>query len=353
MIYGNNNHYKIKILTDKGYKYIHNLYPGDKVHDYKSSNYFTVNKIIPIKYKKICRIEYDDGRSQLIGLNDMIYIGNNQITQLNETLNNIKTDIETHSFEYKELYNILNPDPYIAGALLIYGNYDTKYISLPMYATKVCEELAYKYKIQYADIIENNQYFFSYHNTENRITWEEFFPDYKFYAKTLNKDDPIIPYEYQFASVNDRRQFVRGVFDAGYDKEYSKYYNMIIHNDENKLKEFQKILWSLGILSKIEYIPKYRYNEDNIYASDVTFKRYYQLELINSFLKDYPGFYFDYDNIINMIQNHENMIIPIQRYSEYRIKSVKIIGSGVIDNIILDIPNATYITENYLPRISL
>jgi len=352
MIFGNNNHYKIKVLTNKGIEFIDNLYPGDKLYDYRFNKYLIVEKVIPIEYKYICNVIYSDNRSQLIGLDDMIYIGDNYIMQLNDNLNWVHSNIEMREFEFNELQNLLFPDPYTAGLLLFYGDYENKYISLPSDIVNGNSTFSYKYKVEYATILENNKMFFAHKNNLNeRITWKEFFPNYNFYAKTHNWNDPIIPLEYQFASLNDRKQFIRAIFDVGYNSEYFPYVNTILHENEYILKEFQKILYSLAIPSKIYYFPTYHYSSDK-YPSDVIHNRKYALEIIHS--KDnYPGFYYYINHIKNMINSNENEIIPFNKEYKYHIKEVNIIGSGVIDNVILNEKNATYVTDNYLPRISL
>jgi len=351
MIYGNKYH-EIKVLTSKGIKSTNKLYPYDKLYDYLSDEYLIVKKVIPIKYDLICNVIYDDNRSQLIGYDDFTYIGNGYISQLNEDLNWIRNNIELKEFKFNDSYNPMIPDPYIAGILLVYGDQSNEYISLPSDIVNGNNVFAYKYKVDYANILENNKVYFAYINDlDKRITWEEFFPNYIFYAKTHNKKDPIIPYEYQFASLNDRKQFIRGIFDVAYDKDYFQYNDTIIHEDENVLKEIQKILYSLKIPSRINYTPYYKFPEDK-YPSQMKYNRNYTLEIIAN-KNNYPGFFYYVDYIKNMIYNNQNEIIPINKDYRYKIKEIKPIGPGVLDNIILDKKNAVYVTDSYLPRISL
>ena len=252
---------------------------------------------------------------------------------------------------------------------LIYGNYDYEYINLPLEMfKKVPETLEYKYNIE-ADLSSDKDgiVLFKYRNTDHYIRWEEFMklnyvdpshiPEKLFdtYVISRRVDSDIFPKEYINGSISDRAKMVQGIFDFGYDKDIYPYTVTITHESKDRLKEVMKLLWSLGIPSRIEYITRNRY----------------KLSILGP-LKNYPGFFYYINNIESMIM-HSDIYYKLNSKTPHefgmRIKSIEeIINDKILPietrvmhrmyenvtcGILLDKPKVLYVTENYLPKVSL
>lgn len=270
----------------------------------------------------------------------------------------------------------LYPDPYTAGALLIYGDQTDKYLNLPTGINIVNNILSHKYQLNYGGTVaENGNSYFRYNGDapDKLITWEEFFSNYTFTGKPQNcQNPPIVPLEYQRASISDRIKFIRGVFDMGYSDEYFKHSCGIAHTSREKLVEVQKMLCSLGIVSEIDYdqtmmctmVPaklststsKLDSNGGNVdlelsFKVPSTYKnRDYRLYVLGKY-SSYPGFFYGIDSIENMISNDKKY----KKYLRFNlgIKSVESHGKGVMRSLILKEPNVSYTTDNFLPKLSV
>jgi hypothetical protein len=271
--------------------------------------------------------------------------------------------------------NPVSPDPYVAGALLIYGDQKDPYINLPSFTSAINTTLAHKYQLNYAnERSANGNFYFRYNGApfDKLITWDEFFPNYTFSAKPGNLENPSdVPLEYHRSSIRDRIQFIQGVFDAGYDKTIFPNSCGIAHISGSKLLEVQKILWSLGILSTITYDQSIlcRMEPDKISISeptipstggnikvDISFKipssyknKDYRLYVLgkNSI---YPGMFYNVESIENLIQNKYKS----HKYFKFKleIKSIKFCDKISTRNILLNKPYMKYLTDNFLPKIS-
>ena len=356
--------YNLNVLTNKGIKQSSELYPGDKVYSYINSSTETLEiaDVIPIKYQMLYEILYNDGRKQIVGNDDLMYIGNNKSINIKYLFryntNEIYTNnihIEPTRIKFSEIKNHLNPDPYLAGILLFYGDYENNFISLPLDITRGIDYILSNsnYWIDCFDVKSDNRKFLKWKcEYNNKILWKDLFKHYNFYAKTKNSKDPLIPYEYQYTSIKNRIKFIRGIFDVGSNITLMPASNSICNKDIRVLECIQKILWSLGILSSIEYIPSYRVfiNQDEYeeYEND----QYYVL-YVNSSDLGYPGFYYEIDYIAKMIKNNVNTVFNLSK-SSINIKKIKAIGPGWLDNIkFKNIRKAIYTSGNYLPRVSL
>lgn len=139
-----------------------------------------------------------------------------------------------------------------------------------------------------------------------------------------------------------------GVFDIGYNKTRFPDFVAIEHWDENRLKIIQRILWSLGIPSVIEYDPVYK-DDDGVYHK-YSYNRDFRLRILGK-KSNYPGFFYD----INELEYHigeDSWMNKLEPQWIFKVVKSKKYCHGYMSNIVLDKPT-WYYTANYLPRLSL
>lgn len=317
----------IIIQTQRGDIPLSNTNIGDIVYNYETGDELEIKGFTTSDIEDVYEAEYTDGRKAYYRYSELIYKG----------------DIQQYPIEYNKnrIVHPLTPDSYITGALIIYGKNDDKYLNLPLDRTAVNSLFAHKYQLNYGDKLGNNRVYFSYDgkSRDDLITWKEFFPDYLFYGRTKNPRNPIVPLEYRRASIDDRWQFIRGVFDMGFDEKLFPDSCSIGHESERSLLAVQEILWSLGILSTIIYDP-------NLLSLN---KRGWEYRLdIQGNYNGYPGFFYDISSLEKMLKKQK----IIQKF-KLQLKSIKWYTRAYSSNIILEKPNMIYLTGNFLPRISI
>ena len=280
------------------------------------------------------------------------------------------------NYNQKKIVAPLYPDPYIAGALLIYGDENDQCLNLPSDSLAVNNLFAHKYQLNYGGIVSpDGKVYFRYNgkSVDDLITWKEFFSQYVFAGSPENLENPpIVPLEYARASIADRLKFIRGVFDVGYMKRLFPNSCGIAHTSKAKLVEVQKVLWSLGILSIITYddVTPCLLQLDKIstplepldpYTGNlrvsIEFKiptsykgKDYRLYVLGKTSR-YPGYFYNIDSIENMIEN----VYKNQKYLkfQFQIKSVELFTTTSVTDVILAKPYLAYLTDNFLPKISV
>lgn len=347
---GLNNHISTIVHTQRGDIPIEKINIGDVVYEYKSQKQLKVQGYAKSKVEQIYCIEYNDGRKTYVTLSDLIFTGKNIVKVKDKIIdkNIICYPIEQTPviFSNNKVNDVLFPDPYIAGVLITYGDYDDKYINLPLDRISANQLFAHKYNLDYAGKLGKNKVYFRWNDIPTEpnieaITWKEFFPRYDFYATSKNIIDDMIPIEYSQSSIQNRIQFIRGVFDIGYDLVMFPDSISIAHKHEFRLKEVQKILWSLGILSKVTYDP-------NLPSAN---ERLYRLDVIGEYSR-YPSLFYDINFIERVLENHYRIIYHDSTF-QLNIESIYEFTNGYMTNLILDKQNAIYLVDNYLPKVSL
>lgn len=349
---GLNEYIPIYVQSRKGIVPIDDLGYGDTVYEYGTGKELTVIDITGQEDDKIYNVEYTDGRSQIYRARDLLFTGNDigLVGDLSKRKEFPEIPLMPTELFRAPVSRPLYPDPCIAGALIIFGRYDTPYINLPLDRSGVNQLFAHKYNLDYADKLEDNTTFYTYNSGDKSkpITWKEFFPYYDFYATSGMACSPLIPDEYTRASIIDRKKFIRGVFDIGYSPDMFPDNVGIVSTSEDRLGEVQKMLWSLGVLSKISYDPNL----------PLARGRNYRLDVIGEY-DGYPGFFYDINNIRRHLRNDNIIKRPI---SDFKMKISSIgpvhhngsyICRGYMRNIVLNKPRALYVTDNFLPRVSI
>lgn len=354
MIVNINNYHPINILTDRGIVELKDILPGDKVFEYKTGNLLKVIGISEPSRSLINKITYSDRRVEYIRSCDDLYTGKDIIPMLIVPKNQEFHDIKQYPVKFDHaVHNTLDPNPYIAGMFLMYGDYHDRFINLPSNMTGFNNINGFRYAVNnnLTPIKYNDKVYFKYaDNSKNlRITWKQFFKDIDIYATTKDVREGTIPDEYVMTSAKDRIQFVKGIFDIGYAPNlFDDKVVGIVNKSNRKLKALQELLWSLGILSKIEYEP----------AIDAEHESMYKLSIIGDY-DGYPGF----TNMLSSIEeliDRDNKIITFTPPFKTKIANISQIDckgnystSGIMGNLILEKPKALYLTSNFVPRVSV
>lgn len=330
-----------KVLTHRGIIDAKDVVPGDYLYEYGTNNMLEIKDIQRASDWSRYTAKYSDGRLEEYGKEELIYFGS-QMYKPHIVVNQIFQrcqPIEQYSvgFGTNKVIAPLDPDPYVAGALLGYGDFHDEYMNLPNKKDAIIDGISNKYNIDCIQEVEDGPVYFVYKGEEEKIKWIDFFGKYEFILNTVN--GPLFPKEYIYARFEDRVQFIRGLFDFGYSKTVTPDTVSLTMNDDLKIKLVQKILWSLGILNNIHY-----------------FNGKFQLDILGKD-EDYPGFFYDYNNIANMA-NTDNVVYKTNPRFFLYIETVNfsVIKPHMDDDILYfytDKPNRLYWSANYLPRVTM
>ena len=342
------------VLTPGGPINIIELNPGDTVYEYKTGKPIKIRGITRCDPQPIYGITYTDGRSMKVPVSEMIYTGKDihQLYLLKDILDSfifdeVKPCVIGHS---QSIADRLKRDPYIVGALITYGDWDVPYINLPSYRPEICEYFTNSYMVDVSKL-SGSKVLFKWRGIESEelVTWDRFLP-YPCYTVSHRLDHEMFPLEYINASIRDRMQFIRGIFDVGWDEQTFPDRIGIAHWEEFRLKEVQKILWSMGILSHISYDP----NLDRANIWQRSEKMRWRLDILGRDHKIYPGLFYNADNIRYQI-NNDLKLADFAPRDDYLLKIESIdsyTSSGYMFNIVTENPCTVYVTDNYLPRVS-
>lgn len=349
---GFNDYIPTYVYTQRGIIEINKAVSGDTVIEYKTNRKLKVLDVIHTDSQNIYQVDYTDGRSEIYTENDLILDGKD-IVKIIDILTKTKfNEIDQFpvEFKFRNIVPKLDPDPNVAGALIIHGNYDTPYLNLPVRRSGVDQLLSHKYHLDFCDMTDPELSFYAFNGADekDRITWKEFFPNYDFYVTSRRTISPLIPVEYTQGSIIDRRKFIRGVFDIGYYPEFFPTTIGISNAVYGRLGEIQKMLWSLGISSLISHDPYLLSKTGMEYRLDVMLP-----------CESTPGFFYHIYNLLSCFPISNRCNVELNR-SAFRIKSIgKVctcgctIERGFMTNLVLEKPNALYMTENFIPRISV
>lgn len=273
-----------KVITTQGIKPITDVNIGDKLYEYGTGDPIEVKDVLTTECMNSVKITFTDGREEVYGCCEYVPVG--VLVTAKEIV-----DKETPGcfylyeveFDRKRITEPLYPDPYVAGAFFMYGDYSDEYLNLPLNRVEANNNISHKYNIDYFDgRIGNNKVYYQWKGkkTDTPITWEEFFPGYDFYAKYRCGVQPPIPLEYMFGWKSDRVQFIRGAFDVGYHPELTPDQVSVNHWSKERLEWLQWMVWSMGIPAEIKDYPEYK--DDRVR---------YQLNILGEGDR-YPGFFY-------------------------------------------------------------
>ena len=338
-----------KYLTSRGVLDISDINPGDCVYEWKTNKLLEIQTIEYLCYNNMYEVTYSDGRIEYHTNHEPVYLEEYNTPPHSPFCKcrrswQFPINLYPIIFDTTTISKPLSPDPYIAGALLIYGDQTDPYINYPMNRIEPNNEFSHKYNVDYYPLLDKKKAYLQWKGkeAERPITWEEFFPSYDFYG-TNHNSRLMVPNEYLYAPMNDRTQFIRGVFDTGYIKSRSPYQAAIFHEDQCKMRWVQSILWSMGIPSVLSY------NEEKNPA--------WCLEVRGKF-NHYPGFFY-YREYIEAMISADNKGAPIEynnRVTIVKTRPLECCPFGIhnpFPHIRLRKPHMVYTSVNYLPRVSI
>jgi hypothetical protein len=333
-----------KVLTQKGIVPVNKLLYGDKVYEYGTNRMLEVKSLIETQCDKSIKIIYSDGRIEMYFCNEDTLIRSNikKACELSKADENIPIPLCGIEFNPGKVKEPLYPDPYTAAALLIYGDFSEEYLNYPLNRVEANCVFSHKYNVDYFPLIKRNKVYFQWKGkeTDHRITWAEFFPKYDFYAKTKCGDSPAIPYDYMFASLKDRIQFIRGAFDMGYNKNITPESVSINHWSKDRLEWLQWIIRSTGIPCEIKDFGD-QFND---------LEKRYQLN-ISGRMELYPGFFYWIEYLEQMISyDQEHIFRP--RVQPFKIKKIEVINEPCISYIPILERKALFMSSQFIPHIS-
>lgn len=351
-MYSFDQYYPVMIHTNRGLLEIRDIMPGDCVYEYGTSRQVPVERLVFEEPRYLYGVKYTDRRTQHFTELDHVYDGvkSYKIPELHDYLKHHRNiryfgEIKTFPIDFgTKIQTELVPDPLVAGALLTHGDYDDPYMNLPMDREGINNHFAHRYNLDYANCIGENKVYYKFNGApaDSRITWKEFFPKYPMYLTTKCFHDELIPVEYQRASIMDRWHYVQGAFEIGFNKNMFPESVSITHKSERRLLEFQKMLWSLGIMSIVSYDPNL----------PLARGREFRLDLVGKF-EGYPGFFYDVENIEHVSRN-DYKPLHADRNIPFAIEGIWRMGrKGVVGNLILAEPKIVYTAGNFTPRVSI
>ena len=373
----------IKVQTERGDVPIENVQIGDIVYEYNTGHPYEVLDVVE-EDRMMYRAKYNDGR--------MMYYSEGEL----DVLRSITPSQECIRFGSR-IANPLQTDPYTAGVFLVYGDRTDEYMNLPFDVSCVNSHFGNSYNIEFDNKVpENGKRYYRFKGSPegSKIKWSEFFPNLtngtiidatiepdattlpsnggsvnvdvniNYYGQ--NASTTLIPFEYQRARITDRMKFIRGVFDMGYDRITFPDDCGIAHWDKTFLEEVQKMLWSLGILSVIEYDeesasayhPVITTSSSNLSSDggsisvNIEYKpsagKYWQLYVVGKSAVE-PGLFYNVETIENMLDNKFRTLRYVKM--KFRINSIKEIIQQKTPRLIFRKPYLLYNTDNFLPKI--
>lgn len=362
-----------RIHTQRGLVQQKDLLPGDTVFEYGTGNPIKVVFVKNTPLAKLYNIDFNDGRNLIVREDDLVFDGV-KIVSVYDLLH--YKEFQTymlHPFNPKEkVIERFELDPYMLARFLTFGKYEYEFINLPLHLYKnIPDSLEYKYHLE-SDLSgdKDGVVFFKYENCDEYITWKEFLKlkdaDQIKGTFVLSRriDANVFPSYYTNGSIECRQKMIAGIFDFGYDKQNFPYNVMIGHDIVGRLQAVQHLLWSLGITCNIRDMGT-NYS-DNIKGS---YKTQYILEVTGA-LKDYPGFFYNIDCIRHMLRVR-CINSNYQCKNQFKMKIANITNIGDVKEIpttiratrklydqesyrvLLEKPKVLYVTENYLPKVSL
>ena len=331
-----------KVITTQGIKPINAVNIGDKLYEYGTGDPIEVKDIVHTQCKNSVKVTFSDRREEIYGCCEYIPVG--VLVTAKELADRevpgvfFQYEVE---FDRKRIRDPLYPDPYVAGALFMYGDYQDEYINLPSKRLEANANIFHGYNIENHSIdTDNDKAYYKYSGKVDnpKITWKEFFSKYDFYAKDKCGIQPPIPLDYMFAWKKDRVQFIRGAFDVGYNIKLNPDRVCVNHWCKERLEWLQWIIWSMGIPAEIKEYPEY---EDD--------KVKYQLNVLGT-AERYPGFFYWSYLEHQIYQDYEHPLLD--HPAHFGIVKAELI-EGVY-NMITPIfaKNTIYYSAQFLPRCS-
>lgn len=326
------------VLTSKGIIPVEKVKIGDILYKYPTGEFMIVKNIKKSDMGIVHCMIYDDGRTQNVigGIKDISEVSRGDLAM--SSLHHIYQLIDFQCDNMTSLY----PDPYSAGILLTQGDWSDPYINLPKFVGDDIDLLpdmkgsTRLFPTRFDSLID-----YLYDDKGHKIKWKTLFPKDDFYKKKNVKGKRLFPNRYKMASVEDRKEFIRGALTGGMLWNLSDMQISIANKNSDILKELKNVLLSLGIISTIDYR-----------ASDDRFFGYpYRLTILPGENDKYSEILYDMKKICDAGCLHTD---PLYESGKVRINSIKVTTkkSYTLDIEFYDSKQLFY-ADDFLPRMSL
>lgn len=354
----------MKIITEEGNIPLMNLKEGMKVYEYYNCH---LHEIIGFQEKneKIVEVTFNDGR--------ICYYTESEFEILKAAFS-YKHDI----MFYGEKFDLptLDPDPYVAGAFLFWGDTEDEYLNLPFHSTTLENQLYSMYGLQYANAVNTTGKVYFKRKGDisgNRIKWEDVFARHMDHIKSRT-DENVLPLCYERCWIANRFKLIRGIFDVAYDKKETPEDISVKSKSAKKMEYLQNLLLSAGLTSDIIHnnergdviVPKISlsnmevdFNGGEINVSveikeeeDQLLDPWHRLILLgkNSM---YPGLFYNIETMENMIDNYFNESEKKFIRFRFEIAKVRTLPEEFNRIPILAKPKVCYLTDDFLPKFSV
>ena len=259
-----------KILTTAGLKNENEIVQGDMLYEYGTSEPVEI-VYVDMHHEQLYGIHYTDGRTDTVGEFEL-----SMLKGISPVL---------YPIEFKKIHRPLNPDAYIAGIFFMVGKFDDKYVNIPDNSYAVLDTILNTLSVEEDGFAEGKLYFRSIFGGK-RLSWLDIFPDHRFYSNEYwDIGAPMVPEAYLNGSIESRKMFVRGAFDAAYSMSISLDEASAIISNNSRIEILKYILNSLGVPC---FVAKYGAQ--------------YKLNILGD-TKYYPGLFYDHDYIARMINS--------------------------------------------------
>lgn len=274
--------YAFSVISDRGVIPVRDLQPGDRLYSAVDGHLMKVEKVGPTFPGKTYRVMFNDGRISLYHTeHDIVYDFDKNdkqysissiediVSYMEEgiSIDDLFGDVRSQRVEFPEMklpvYRV--PDPYLGGALLVYGDRKDKFINLPVINIDLCKETCEYFMnmhgIESVEISNNKIYFRNFLN--QRIQWSDLFWHKPHRNAEVCSYDPaditghenlVVAYQYLYGTIDSRLNFICGIFDYGYDPKLSDIITIPIPDTKIALA-VKAVLASLGIVSTPTYDP--------------------------------------------------------------------------------------------------
>ena len=323
------------VLTTRGIIDVNEVQIGDKLFEYGTGEQLIIDDIENTQFEEMFLVKYTDSREDLVTEKDYIFAGNYLMTVDEFDIDSVGV-LEPQVINFNRRPEFFRHDPYTTGAFLTYGNLESEYVSIVSDRFEKLESFFHMAGLYISG--DDGNYIYFKNRMDELELWDDFFPMFD-----VSKDMDI-PLLYAHADYQTRKKFLQGVFDFGYQPEVTPDYASINHNNLKVLKNVQRILWSMGILSII--IPET--------ANETMYK--YRLEIIDK--HKYSSEFFKYTSYIYKMLTTDNRVAKLDPKFEWKVLGVYPFLDYTPNSFIPQFrirgkERAIYLSGDYIPKVSL
>ena len=360
------------MITERGNIPILDIKAGDRIYEYYNCRIHTIEAVDEIE-EELYRVDFSDGR--------VCWYDTAELDEL----------LKTFHFTQKEVYygekfdlNILDPDPYLAGPMLLFGDFNDEEVAIPASIASI-QPGFYDSNVKLANVhlrshlsSDGKNYHYSRMDDPNdtNLKWADLFKKYP----SFNRDEGnIFPIEYERAWIKDRIRMIQGIFEFATNVKKYKDSITIEFNDKDRLEYLQNLLLGLGVKSVIrEIVTGESYTKQECFVkscvSDITElpssggnvnlvlsldtrettvdQKSYTLTVLD--LRLFPTLFHDIRNINQIYDLSQYHLGFVPRSSfQFRVKSYKSVGTGISRKFYIEGgKRICYLANDFLPKFT-